>query len=541
MNDMKDLNIYDMNDSSVVNVSLNESSVVQLNQTLRQRETLIRRLSEKLETTLKSRDHISQTAECMAKQIQELRDQLKSMSTSLLHRAVDGQTATLVDFECQTEWTEDNSMEEPRRLSQSMISVDTVPAALKTVDGQTATLVDFECQTEWTEDNSMEEPRRLSQSMISVDTVPAALKTLSSVNDTTFMCDNSLQMDIDLHLKCKQDLERLEYNLMVEFNEREKRIESTLEEQVNQLQQQMVSDRHSYLDTNKRLDAEIDRLKSYITELEDKQRLRKSSEEKGLADHDIERYKSVRNESSSPLSPNSPFLQNDLHSTSRSPIFQTLQKYVAQTPVENSRLLHVLSDLVKTFIDTEHDIQKHLIDMGIENKVTNKEELLQSFVSLNEDINERLEETNELCEDGPDLTPHSNAIYYTPPSGHNNEVEMEEDVVLGASRRLRTAVDRILKLLSEIVSTQHEHDFSSVAKKNEELLSELNEECVRRNKLTAQLLQIEDRVKSLEKEKTSLSDKLIDYNEMKRQLETTRAKMNEYELERDKWLNDNKR
>ncbi|CAG2166970.1 unnamed protein product [Oppiella nova] len=179
--------------------------------------------------------------------------------------------------------------------------------------------------------------------------------------------------------------------------------------------------------------------------------------------------------------------------------------------------------------------------MGIENKVTNKEELLQSFVSLNEDINERLEETNELCEDGPDLTPNSNAIYYTPPSGHNNEVEMEEDVVLGASRRLRTAVDRILKLLSEIVSTQHEHDFSSVAKKNEELLSELNEECVRRNKLTAQLLQIEDRVKSLEKEKTSLSDKLIDYNEMKRQLETTRAKMNEYELERDKWLNDNKR
>ena len=72
-------------------------------------------------------------------------------------------------------------------------------------------------------------------------------------------------------------------------------------------------------------------------------------------------------------------------------------------------------------------------------------------------------------------------------------------------------------------------------------MSELNEECVRRNKLTAQLLQIEDRVKTLEKEKTSLSEKVIDYNEIKRQMETMRAKLNEYELERDKWINDNKR
>ena len=178
--------------------------------------------------------------------------------------------------------------------------------------------------------------------------------------------------------------------------------------------------------------------------------------------------------------------------------------------------------------------------MGIESRVTNREEFLQSFVSLNEDLVERLSET-DLCEDGPDLTPNSsNALYFTPPSGQN-EVEMEEDVVLGASRRLRAAVDRILKLLSEIVTKQSEHDFNALHKKNEDLLSELNEECVRRNKLTAQLLQIEDRVKTLEKEKTTLSEKLIDYNETKRQLETIKVKLNEYEIERDKWLNDSKR
>lgn len=213
-------------------------------------------------------------------------------------------------------------------------------------------------------------------------------------------------------------------------------------------------------------------------------------------------------------------------------------RYVAQTPIENSRLLHVLSDLVKTFIDTEHDIQRHLNDMGIENRVSNKEELLQSFVSLNEDFAERLSETNDLCEDGPDLSPNSTNLYFTPPLGQN---EAEEDVVLGASRRLRTAVDRVLKLLSDIVSTHSEQDFNGLLKKNEELQSELNEECVRRNKLTSQLLQIEDRVKALEKEKITLTEKIIDYNETKRQMETMRVKLNEYELERDKWIADQKR
>jgi len=182
--------------------------------------------------------------------------------------------------------------------------------------------------------------------------------------------------------------------------------------------------------------------------------------------------------------------------------------------------------------------------MGLETKGTIRDDTLQGFTSLVEDNIERLSETNELCEDGPDLTPSSNLMYLTPPStfssGHS-EVEVEDDVVLGASRRLRAAVDRILKLLSEIVTAHQEHDFNSVIKRNEELVAELNEECTRRNKLTAQLLQIEDRVKTLEKEKTSLSEKVVDYNEAKRQMASMRTKIDEYEAERDKWISDNKR
>jgi hypothetical protein len=199
---------------------------------------------------------------------------------------------------------------------------------------------------------------------------------------------------------------------------------------------------------------------------------------------------------------------------------------------------------VKTFLDTEHDIQKQLEEMGIETNGTNKDDILQGFTSLGEDNMERLSETNDLCEDGPDLTPSSNLLYLTPNSTYisgQSEVEVEDDVVLGASRRLRAAVDRILKLLSEIVAAHQEHDFSSVLKRNDELVSELNEECSRRDKLTAQLFHIEDRVKALEKEKKCLSEKVIDYNETKRQMETMRIKIDEYESERDKWINDNKR
>lgn len=203
-------------------------------------------------------------------------------------------------------------------------------------------------------------------------------------------------------------------------------------------------------------------------------------------------------------------------------------------------MLHVLSDLVKTFLDTESDIQKHLQELGIEGNNCYARDDAQGFTSLGDENMERLSETNDLCEDGPDLTPHS--MYINPSStftANQNEVEVEDDVVLGASRRLRSAVDRVLKILSEVMGSHYDRD--SLLRRNEELMAELNEECTRRDKLTAQLLQIEDRVKVLEKEKISLSAKVTDYNELKQQMSAMKVRIDEYESERDKWINDNKR
>lgn len=217
------------------------------------------------------------------------------------------------------------------------------------------------------------------------------------------------------------------------------------------------------------------------------------------------------------------------------------RSYAAQT---NSRLLHVLSDFVKSVLDTEQEIQKKMLEMGYETDNAHRDDLLQGFPSLGEETLERLSqgETNELCEDGPDLTPSSNLLYMTPPSTCNaHNTEGEDDVVLGASRRLRSAVDRILKLLNENVIAHQQHDYSAILKRNEELVTELNEECSRRDKLTAQLLQNEQRVLSLEKDKNKLTDILIEHNENKRQMEMMKAKIEEYENERDKWAQDNQR
>ncbi|KPM04790.1 hypothetical protein QR98_0032440, partial [Sarcoptes scabiei] len=94
--------------------------------------------------------------------------------------------------------------------------------------------------------------------------------------------------------------------------------------------------------------------------------------------------------------------------------------YNSQT---NNRLLVVLSDLVKTFLDTEQDIHKQLETLGFERNTDNAVHQRNSpsnnnrsddpfqFSSLEE---ERLLMSNEittfdLCEDGPDLTSPSSS------------------------------------------------------------------------------------------------------------------------------------
>ena len=273
--------LYDFNDDSS---PPSESVVFHMNETLRQRDLLIKQLSERLKSALQSRDDITQTAEGMASQIDELKNQLKWVSNSLLNRTADGQ-ALCQDFECQTEWTEESSIEESRRQSEaaSRHSIVSIPFSVHTMTDQTI--------------------------------------------QSEMLCENSVQTDSDfLHLKCKQELDKMRDNLMFEFCERQRQIESKLSDQVNQLERQLKNEKQSYLEENQKLDSEIERLKSYICDLE-KRKSHRNSEDKEV-DDDLNNAKLRISGSLSPLLPNSGPNASDLHPISRSPLFQTLQKYV---------------------------------------------------------------------------------------------------------------------------------------------------------------------------------------------------------------------
>ena len=213
-------------------------------------------------------------------------------------------------------------------------------------------------------------------------------------------------------------------------------------------------------------------------------------------------------------------------------IFFPLNRYNQQT---NNRLLVVLSDLVKTFLDTEQDIQKQLETLGLEsvkNGQFNSSMIMKNghcddsfggFPSLNHDQSERLlmSTTNSeivtfdlLCEDGPDLTTPSELIYSNPLScsttiagsgstaivNGTQSNDIEDDVVLGASRRLRLAVERVLKILADTLERQKQ-DFEELRRQKDELRMEFQEECQRSDKLTRQLMEKEQLVKTLENEK----------------------------------------
>lgn len=197
----------------------------------------------------------------------------------------------------------------------------------------------------------------------------------------------------------------------------------------------------------------------------------------------------------------------------------------------------MLSDLVKTFLDTENDIQKQLETLGLESKsARGPEDNLLGFPSLED---ERISElTLELCEDGPDLTP-SSMVYSSHSFSGTNDIE--DDVVLGASRRLRFAVERVLKILSEVVEHHSEHDIKDLLKQKDELSLELTEEVQRRDKLTRQLLEKENLVHTLESEKEILSEQALHFNEIKAENEQLKSKLEEYERDRDKFITDHKR
>lgn len=291
-------NGHDINDESISS----ESNAMQLNEALKQRDALIKQLSERLQVTLQSRDDVMQTAESMALQIEELKNQLRLVSSSLLNKPIEEQPI-LIDFECQTEWNEDSSIEYARRQSEFDVSHDVIGIGVNTLS---AVMVDKSEQTFLTES----------------------------------ICENAVQTDNDiLHRNCREELEKAKQTLVNELTERERKTELALLEQVNQLEAQMRRDRQTYLEENNQLDYEIESLKTQISELERKQRPSKSDErEADFHYEDVHTYKTRISESSSPLQPYSPFLPNqsesDRHSSSRSPIHSHVQKYVLLVPVQ---------------------------------------------------------------------------------------------------------------------------------------------------------------------------------------------------------------
>lgn len=198
-----------------------------------------------------------------------------------------------------------------------------------------------------------------------------------------------------------------------------------------------------------------------------------------------------------------------------------------------------MSDLVQTFLDTEKDIQRRLETLGLESKAAQPDDSgLLAFPSLDD---ERISDLtfDGLCDDGPDLTPSS--MVYSSHSLNATSNDIEDDVVLGASRRLRLAVERVLSILSGLADHHSQHDLKELLKQKDELALELQEEVQRRDKLTRQLLEKESALHSVETEKRSLVERTADYTEVKVEREQLKLKLEEYERDRDKFLSDHQR
>src|SRR5699024_10213070 len=99
--------------------------------------------------------------------------------------------------------------------------------------------------------------------------------------------------------------------------------------------------------------------------------------------------------------------------------------------------------------------------------------------------------TDYLCDE---LTPSS--LNYSGQSVTNGSNDIEDDVMLGASRRLRMTVKRVLKILSEIVEHHHRHDPKELLKQKDDLAIELHDECKRSDKLTSELIDKQSMIQS---------------------------------------------
>ncbi|XP_075538057.1 uncharacterized protein LOC142572662 isoform X7 [Dermacentor variabilis] len=223
---------------------------------------------------------------------------------------------------------------------------------------------------------------------------------------------------------------------------------------------------------------------------------------------------------------NDEITSKEIRATSRSPSKALLLRmHTAQT---NTRLLNVLSDLVKTYVDTEQEIQDALGQLGLSRvdspaSNTAADEDYSSLGGMSCQTQGSKEDfadgfLSELCEDGPDLTPRTWDMFASA-IGMQDTSEMEgEDVVLGASRRLRTAVDRVLRLLAE-VSEHRGEDFRGLVQRNRDLCQELRQESQLHNQLALDLLHAQERGRALELEKQRLEDTVSQLEEQRTELQ----------------------
>ncbi|XP_017483625.1 PREDICTED: putative uncharacterized protein MYH16 [Rhagoletis zephyria] len=302
-------------------------------------------------------------------------------------------------------------------------------------------------------------------------------------------------------------------------------LKKMLLDQIKVHEEKIQTERLSYLQENERLNRVIEEKTSTIKEL--KSQLRRSS-----------------NSSTSVLNSTSSSSQTATFVDAEESIKDYSSRVQGYGTATNNRMLHVLSDLVKTFLDTENDIQKQLEALGLENGSTRAEDSgLIGFTSLDD---ERISDLtfDGLCDDGPDLTTPSSMIYSTNHSlnnGNNTTNDIEDDVVLGASRRLRLGVERVLKILNEVVSHHSQTDIKGLLKEKEDLANELQEEVQRRDQLTRQLLDKESALHRMEGEKRALVERTTDYGEVKAERDQLKLKLEEYERDRKKFINDHKR
>ena len=274
VNGLNDLN---HNDDYLVsddfNIEINDSpcdsmpNAIHFKKIVNQKDEIIKRFAEKYKTAIETNNELSGHINLMAQQIKSLKDQMHHLNTSInASKNEDESTIVLADFQCQTEWSDcsfASSIESARKLNYNdhESNIHPIGSLLNT---------------------SMEDK---SEQTISGNVSLA--ETLTQTDDT------------QLHQHCLEQLE----SIKMEFVERENKTKLALIQQNQQINQ----DHQSCMCEQKKLENQIDNLKSQITELENKLRRSKSQESDELDHQFLQPCKRVNTtDSPSPLPPSSP-------------------------------------------------------------------------------------------------------------------------------------------------------------------------------------------------------------------------------------------